>query len=535
MAYEMYPWQEACLNKWRSCGTVGCVSAVTGSGKTILALYAIKDLEASLPASGASGDAGLLRVRIVVPTIAIMRQWLRSLRSIGEAIGLTNLSGTEIGCRCGEYKCRSDCKYIVYVVNSARDTLAAQIRKELELGYDVLLIADECHHYYSRENRKIFDFEPLPSFVQSRYHALGLSATPNLPAKDPLIAQALGTILFQYDFREAAVQERISPYAILQIKLHFNGKEQIEYNRYSAALNLLIRRLTQQYPFLRELSGPAFYMAIKSLAHDPANPDETAASFLQTAYKRKELVSLAESRTACLVTLLTILEPTDRVLIFSERIRQADTVYTALLPLFGGQLGRYHSGLSSENNRQTLRAFRDGDLRILISCKALDEGVDVPDANIGIILSGTSVPRQRIQRLGRILRRSEGKAMASLYYLYIAESAEDAAYLPDQELSDNIISLEFDHNDNSFSNELYEQAAIGVLEDLSSESKDALQISEARHCLMEGIALSDWLCPEEVCAQRAAEASTAHLRNYWLCMRRMQLHWQQLRQGMESS
>ena len=66
----------------------------------------------------------------------------------------------------------------------------------------------------------------------------------------------------------------------------------------------------------------------------------------------------------------------------------------------------------------------------MITCRALDEVIDVPDAGIGIILSGTGMERQRMQRLRRILRKGREKETACLYYLFIQESAEEKSYFP---------------------------------------------------------------------------------------------------------
>ena len=514
MFYEIYPWQEDCLNAWSDTGTVGCVSAVTGSGKTILAMHAICRLKQSL--------SHPLRVRIVVPTIAIMHQWLRTLRSFRSLSCPDGFAEAEIGCRYGGYRCRDNCRYIVYVINSARDVLAHQIRRELELGSDVLLIADECHHCYSRENRRIFRFLPLPNALRLHYHALGLSATPDLPINDRTTSEALGNIFYQYGFEKALSEERISSFVIIQIGMHFNEAEQLEYNRYSQAILLLMRKLQIQHPFLKNISSREAFPAIQKLANDPALPDETAMAYLQAVYKRKELVCLAESRTNCLQSLLSCLDTSDRILIFCERIRQANNAYNTLLPLFGSQLGKYHSGLSPEQNRQALRAYRDGETRILISCKALDEGVDVPDANVGIVLSGTGIPRQRIQRLGRILRRSDHKHMAVMYYFYIKESAEDEAYLPDQKLAAERVSIEYDASDGGFTGDRYEETAIAVLEEMKNETSDDAKLLEARRCIMEGLPRADWLASEEYCSRRADAASNIHHRNYWLCMGRMQ-------------
>ena len=137
---------------------------------------------------------------------------------------------------------------------------------------------------------------------------------------------------------------------------------------------------------------------------------------------------MAKNRIFCVQELLRELDIRRKVLIFSERIEQAEQLFALLKKEYGDKAGKYHSKAGKQANENALERFRNGEILVLITCKALDEGVDVPDAEVGIILSGTGMERQRLQRLGRILRRSEGKGTAALYYLFVRESMEERSY-----------------------------------------------------------------------------------------------------------
>jgi superfamily II DNA or RNA helicase len=78
---------------------------------------------------------------------------------------------------------------------------------------------------------------------------------------------------------------------------------------------------------------------------------------------------------------------------------------------------------ASKERVETLDRFRSGIYRAVVTSKVLDEGIDVPDADVGIILSGTGSSRAFVQRLGRILRKKEGKE-AVLYEIVSAETSE---------------------------------------------------------------------------------------------------------------
>ena len=84
-------------------------------------------------------------------------------------------------------------------------------------------------------------------------------------------------------------------------------------------------------------------------------------------------------------------------------------------------IGIYHSKLNVRQRAQILMAYRRGSLDVLVTCRALDEGFNVPETQIGIIAASTATRRQRIQRLGRILRPASGKQGALIYTLVATE------------------------------------------------------------------------------------------------------------------
>ena len=77
-----------------------------------------------------------------------------------------------------------------------------------------------------------------------------------------------------------------------------------------------------------------------------------------------------------------------------------------------------------KERQHILEGFRDGVYRALVTSRVLNEGVDMPDAAVGVILSGSGSSREFIQRLGRLLRRREGKR-ALLYEVVARETREE--------------------------------------------------------------------------------------------------------------
>ena len=516
MAKELYQWQRECLEKWFENKGRGMVQAVTGTGKTFLALRAADRLDQQKKQK--------LRVKIVVPTGELMKQWERALREYlsdfcGYGHSPGNFSGV-IGLRGSGHKPLSDCKYMIYVINSARYELARQILAELRRGETILLIADECHHYVSEQNRLIFEFLPhLNKEEQERFFSMGLSATLPSGQERHNLETVLGKKIYSYGMAEASAHNTVSKYDIYHIDLSLSADERDEYEELSDQMLTLYKKLLRSHPYLQDMGLKERFEELKILAGDKDQQlARTALQYMQLTYMRRKLVCLASERTACACDLIKNLSRDERIIIFGERIRQAEELFRLLQRHGFSHVGRYHSQMGQQANKNVIERFRAGELRILIACKALDEGLDVPEVSVGIILSGTSVRRQRTQRMGRIIRRNEGKSRASLYYLHISGTMEDVCFLPDTG-DGRVFDLSYDPDGHSFLHPAYDDRAKMLLAHLYARGVDARKIREAERCLRLGGIRSDWLLKRPEIEKRIREEKYAEDKNYWICMK----------------
>lgn len=365
---DLFPWQVECLDIWFQNQGKGIVNVVTGAGKTVLALGAIARLESALLAK-----PGIrLKIKIVVPKVFLANQWAQTLQDD------LAISREDIGIYSGAHKDPPHRKYMIYVINSARYTLARQLLEDYRDGYAILLIADECHHYSSPENSRIFDFieKISPGAAPSRYYALGLSATPETAAYQEKLVPALGSEIFKFGFADALNANIISPFSIFNLKLKFTRYEEQQYLDLSEQLTRALERLMQLCPFLSGLSSQCFFATLEQLAQ--TSEDSTVAglarSVLVLAVNRKDVVYRAESRISCVQNLLVRIPQTSKVLIFNERIEVAETIYERMQQLFPGQVGRYHSEMDEGSRKNIVRKYQNSEIRILVSCRALDEG-----------------------------------------------------------------------------------------------------------------------------------------------------------------
>lgn len=512
MKYPLYPWQEQCLKRWRKNHFHGIVNVVTGGGKTYLALAAAKLLAEQVPISH-------LRIKIIVPTASLLTQWVSAILNFFDG----SVTRRDIGLYYSSRRDASDRLFVIYVINSARYSAARHILKDIEDGFTVFLIADECHRYTGSENQKIFDFLPFLGGRSEHYASLGLSATPGLNRPDhaSVLIPALGKEIFRYGIEEAAAEKTLCPYAAFHIALPFTVEEQMEYEELSDRLAKTFRTLTVRFPFLNGLSGSDFFASLYRIVNDGGKYAGLARLYLHASYKRKHLTSEAKSRIPCVLKLISLLDQNSNIIIFGERIEQADSLYEKLDRLYPNQAARCHSGMDAAARKLALERFHDGEIRILISCRALDEGFDMPSANVGIVISSASANRQRIQRLGRILRRHEGKEIAGLYYLYIAQSSEEVSYIPTEAQTAAVCELSYRPEDDSFSHPFYEKQARDALRRFRQINSQRNLLAEAKNCFSQGIVRPDWLLGKAYCVTKIHNAKTVAERNYWTCMKQI--------------
>ncbi len=508
MEQTLYEWQKECLKLWLNNGARGMVQAVTGSGKTRLALCAIDELERMLGRD--------VMVKIVTPTSALMRQWADALQKHRNC-------RDEIGLRGGGRKDPANRRYMIYVINSARYELARQILGQLEEGKAVFLIADECHRYASGENHLIFEYLTRIDISQTACYSLGLSATLPSGQDGHALAKALGPCIYTYEMAKASAMRTVCPFDLFHISLTFQKDEREEYDDLTERLRHCWTQLRRSLPYSFP-EGMTQKERFEKLRHLAGGKDKRtarlASNYIHLTYKRKKLICMTQARISCAEELVCRLDPDDKILIFGERIAQAEELYQILYRRYPGRVGRCHSHFTEQTNRNTLECFRTGEFRILITCRSMDEGVDIPDASIGIILSGTSTQRQRTQRLGRIIRRHNGKERASLYYLHMEDSVEDVCYLPDTGES-RIFELSYDPQTQIILNPAYDEAARTVLDNLRLAGANQKTLSEAHRCLDIGRVRGDWMSEPETLEKQIRLASGVEERNYWVCMKRI--------------
>lgn len=366
LRYDPREWQVEALAKWTP-EQRGIVEVVTGGGKTVFAHLCLLAFFKGHP------DAQAL---IIVPTVSLLDQWWVSLQ---EELGVGR---AEIGLLSGTDKIEGDERIIIAVINTARN-----FTEEFSKDRALFLIVDECHRAGSPSNAMA---------LQGEFAAtLGLSATPEREYDegfDAFISPRLGPIIHQYTYIDAARDGVISPFSLTNVRVDLLPDEEEKYRKYTRSIALALRR------------------------GETADGDERLKRLLQ---QRAAVASNATTRIPVAVKLVET-HKGERAVIFHERIEAANHILS-ILRARGHRATVYHAEIGPTIRRDNLRLFRKGLFDVLVCCRALDEGINVPEASVAVIASSTASQRQRIQRLGRILRTAKGKEHASVYTIFATE------------------------------------------------------------------------------------------------------------------
>ncbi|MDI1431255.1 DEAD/DEAH box helicase family protein [Polyangium sorediatum] len=364
--HEPFPYQREALDAWAAHRFRGVVVLPTGAGKTYVATMAIAGRKRS--------------TLVVVPTLDLLNQWYDILAAaFGRAIGV-------IG---GGYH------EVEPITVTTYDS--AHLHMDRLGGRFGLVVFDECHHLPSPSYQ-------LAARMSIAPFRLGLTATPERTdgrAYDELI----GPIVYRKDITELS-GEYLASYETERISVPLSPEEREAYDTARG----------EYVTFLREegirMSAPDGWSRFLYLS---SRSDAGRRAFL--AYRRQRALALAAPGKINVLARLLHNHRHDRTIVFTEdnaTVHQISRRF--LLPAITHQT-------RVKERSAILAAFNAGDLTAVVTSKVLNEGVNVPEANVAIVLSGNGSVREHVQRLGRILRKGTDKR-ALLYELVAENTAE---------------------------------------------------------------------------------------------------------------
>ncbi|HUG83359.1 MAG TPA: DEAD/DEAH box helicase, partial [Euzebya sp.] len=373
-------WQVNAFAGWAAAGCQGVVEAVTGTGKTRLAIAAVR---ACLARGG--------RVLILVPTLDLLAQWHRQLRELVPDASIGQLGG-------GQADDMHDHHVVIATPHSA-----AAVPIDLPPGALGLLVADEAHRY----GAPTWGAALKPDF------AMRLALTATYERNDDGLVDVLGPyfggVVCEYGFTQAVADGVIAPFDIVFEGVALSEAERARYDAADSRVREHRRELVShglpRAPL--ELIAAAARLSAQADGRPNAKVGRevvAARAFLSALRGRRDVAAQADAKLTAVKALgPALLAEGTRTLVFTDTVEQAEKA-AAVLRARGVRAEEIHGDLPADKRRIRLAQFSLGNLQVVVAPRVLDEGVDVPDAELAVVLAAFRTRRQMIQRLGRVLR-----------------------------------------------------------------------------------------------------------------------------------
>ncbi len=365
---ELRSYQKAALTAWQLAEGRGIVVLPTGSGKTRLAVAAIRSIAPQ-------------RTLCLVPTRVLLHQWVAELSQWYR----------------GKIGCWGDGRRQTEAITVA--TFESGLRHAAKIGASFgFVVIDEVHHFGDRIKDEALEMCVAPM-------RLGLTATP---PEDPIqlerLLELVGPVQFQLSIADLT-GTYLASYDVVVLSASLNDEELARYRAEHAVFARVFRAFRRSSP----TGSWNEFVAVASRS------DEGRRAL--AAWRRsKQIEAFPQAKRALLAELLER-HRGGRVLVFTPD--NASTYEVArehfVMPLT--------CDIKRKEREEVLERFRRGELRALVSSRVLNEGLDVPDADVAIIVGGALGLREHVQRVGRLLRPAPGKR-ATVYELVASGTSE---------------------------------------------------------------------------------------------------------------
>jgi len=365
---KLREWQAKAFPLWWA-KKRGIVKVVTGGGKTVFAIHCLaKYLEENKDHL----------IFIVVPSIALLDQWYEGLQK--------DFNEKDIALNGGGEHLEQLSRINISTIDSVKNII------EQFDASKTLLIVDECHKIGTEKRGEV---------LTNNWHAtLGLSATPERDYDDNfyiIIRKILGDIIFDYDYIDAREDEVIVNFKLLYAYAAMTPDEEEKYKK--------------------------FTKSIQRRAATIGGNDMNDYPLKMLIFNRARMVKNSKNRIPFGIELLQK-HKRDSWIVFTENKKQAKE-FNKIINTKGYKSAIYNTDLDNAEREENLNNFKNGNLNVLVSCTALDEGFDMPEADGAMILSASSSKRQRIQRMGRVLRITANKQNALIVTVYSSKTEFD--------------------------------------------------------------------------------------------------------------
>ena len=358
--------QRIALNNWHNNNYCGTIIAGTGFGKSRCGVMAVNHVLNKLGGS---------RALVLVPTTQLKDQFKE------------------------EFK-KWDCEGCLEKVDVVCYQSAYKFKDE---HYDIV-ICDEIHLGLSEKYRRFF---------QNNTYDKILCLTATLPEEPMYKVQLfkLAPIVYKLTLDQCVELNLVAPYEIYCIPLQLTEEERIQYKKIN----------NEFVSHKMALEPDAFQFARTALSSSSVDYEtkQHAVGYYKTIRERKSIIDKAHNKISKFKEVVYS-NLDKKIITFGGLNDFTNTLANSVSPL----AEVYHSKITPKNRRKAIKRFKEGEVNVLCSTKALNQGFDIPNANLGIICGLTSKALSMIQRIGRLIRYEEGK-IGKVYVLYVEDSQEE--------------------------------------------------------------------------------------------------------------
>ena len=388
---DLMVWQREAIAAWYANGCHGIIEAVTGTGKTHVGLEAVAH-------AAARGE----RSTVLVPSVDLQDQWTARFATFLPALRLAQLGGRSTG-----DPDRAD--VTIAVVNSATKTDLSAI------GRSSLIVADEVHRYGA---------EGFQVALRAGYRRrLGLTAT--LERSDDAIEAVLnpyfsGTQLV-VGFDRAIREEVVAPFRLILAPVTMTEEEREEYDDLSQKISSAIRALRSQGALG---SNGGLLQQITRLCGASGQVGRAARTATSAMRGRRRLLAHLTGKLDAVEELAERVAASQGAVLFTQTKEVAEEA-AIRLRAWRVAASALHSDMSAAERGEALHGLATGALQALAAPKLLDEGIDLPSVDLGIVMTASRSRRQMVQRLGRVIRRKSDGRPVDFVILFAAGTVED--------------------------------------------------------------------------------------------------------------
>lgn len=366
---DLRSYQAEALRAWDAFARRGVVVLPTGAGKTRVAIAAMASLAC--------------QTLILAPTCALVDQWVREIGHYYDGpVGMV-----------------SDGVSRLEAITVMTFESASRRIEDYGDRFD-LVVVDEAHHFSAAFRAEILESAVAP-------FRLGLSATPPDPASAAAatLGRVLGPVVCEVEI-DALTGKHLAPLEKVRLVVQLDAEERRQYDLEYAPFGELARAYRKANP------GANWGSLAAALG---ASSEGRLA--LRGLHRARTIAALPRAKRAMVGALLDQ-HRERRTLLFAASAADARTLAEDnLIPLITADTGRLE-------RVDMLALFRQGKYRALVSARVLNEGIDVPDADIAILAGGSLGVREKTQRIGRVLRPVEGKT-ARVYDIVTTATVDD--------------------------------------------------------------------------------------------------------------